>query len=121
MLLQSAQNLLNMPHVLTQCSSKDEDVIQIYHHKRIGERPQYILHHHHESCCGICQSKGHEHPFKETFFGLEGSLSYISLLYWDLVVARLQINLIEVFFLLDLVKEIINSWNLVPVPDYDFI
>jgi hypothetical protein len=35
MLLQSAQNLLNMPHVLPPCSTKDEDVIQIYHHKRV--------------------------------------------------------------------------------------
>jgi hypothetical protein len=33
----SAQNLLNMSHVLLSCSVEDEDVIQIYYHKRVGE------------------------------------------------------------------------------------
>jgi hypothetical protein len=32
-LLQSAQNLLNMLHVLLPSSVEDKDVIQIYHHK----------------------------------------------------------------------------------------
>jgi hypothetical protein len=76
---------------------EDEDVIQIHHHKRIGKRLQDIIHHPHESCQGICQAKGHDQPFKKTIFGLEGSLPYINMLYWDLVVTRLQINLIEVF------------------------
>jgi hypothetical protein len=75
----------------------DEDVIQIHHHKIIGERPQDIVHHPHESCWGIRQTKGHDQPFKKTFFGLEGSFPYICLLYWDLMVAKLQINLTEVF------------------------
>jgi hypothetical protein len=100
---------------------EDEDVIQIHHHKRIGERPQYIIHHPHEICWGIRQGKGHDQPFKKTFFGLEGKLPYISLLYWDLVVARLQINLTEVFSPLELVKEIVNLGNWVPVLDCDFI
>jgi hypothetical protein len=34
---QSVQNLLNTPHVLLPSSVEDEDVIQIYHHKRVGE------------------------------------------------------------------------------------
>jgi hypothetical protein len=57
-----------------------EDVIQIHHQKIIGERPQDIVHHPHESCWGIRQPKGRDQPFKKTFFGLEGSLPYISLL-----------------------------------------
>jgi hypothetical protein len=77
---------------------EDEVVIQIHHHKIIGKRPQDIVQHPHESCWGICQAKGHDQPFKNTFFGLEGSLPYINLIYWDLVVAGLQINLTEVFF-----------------------
>jgi hypothetical protein len=98
-----------------------EDAIQIHHHKRIGERPQDIVHHPHEICWGICQAKGHDQPFKKTLFGLEGSLPYICIFYWDLVVARLQINITEVFIPLELVKDIINSRNFVPVPDCDFI
>jgi hypothetical protein len=60
---------------------EDEDVIQIHNHKIIGEMPQDIVHYSHESCWGICQAKGHDQPFKNTLFGLEGSLPYINLLY----------------------------------------
>jgi hypothetical protein len=45
----------------------DEDVIQIHHYKIIGERPQDIIHHPHE-IWGIFQTKGHDQPFKKTFF-----------------------------------------------------
>jgi hypothetical protein len=100
---------------------EDEDIIQIHQHKRIGKRPQYIIHHPHESCWGIHQAKWHDQPFKKNFFGLEGNLTYIDMLYWDLVVAELQINLTDVFSPLDLVKEIVNSENWVLVLDCDFI
>jgi hypothetical protein len=53
--------------------------------------------------------------------GLEGNFPYIYLFYWDLMVARLRINLIEVFSPLDLIKDIVNSRNQVLVPDYDFV
>jgi hypothetical protein len=43
-LSQSAQNLLNMLHVLLPSSIEDEDVIQIYHHKRFGEGSQESIH-----------------------------------------------------------------------------
>ena len=66
-------------------------------------------------------SKGHDHPFEKTFFGLEGSLPYIGLLYWDLVVAGLQINLTEVFGPRELIKEVFDSWNRVSISDCDFI
>jgi hypothetical protein len=117
----SVQNLLNMLQVLCPTLVEDEDVIQINHHKIIGERPQYIIHHPHESCWGIFQAKEEDQPFKKHFFGLEGNLPYIGLLYWDLVVARLEINLTEVFSPLEFVKEIVNSGNWVPILDCDFI
>jgi hypothetical protein len=53
-LLQSAQNLLNMPHVLLPHFAEDEDVIQIYYHKGFGEESQYIIHQPHESGWCIC-------------------------------------------------------------------
>ena len=89
--------------------------------KKIGESPQDIIHHPHESCWCIFQAKWHDHPFKKTFFGLEGNLPYIGLLYWDLMVVELQINLTEVFSPLDLVKEITDLGNQVPILDCDFI
>jgi hypothetical protein len=118
---QSLQDLSNILQVFHPTLVEDEDVIQIYHHKRIGEIMQDIMHHPYGICWEIYEAKGHEQQFKKTFFGLEGSLPYISLVYWDLVVARILINLTEVFGPLELVKEIVNSGNWVPVPDYDFI
>jgi len=41
---------------------EDEDVIQIHHHKRIGERMQYIVYHAHEIFWGIFEAKGHDQP-----------------------------------------------------------
>jgi hypothetical protein len=46
----------------------DEDVIQIHYYKIIGERSYDIIHHSHKSCWSICQNKGHDQPFKKTFF-----------------------------------------------------
>jgi hypothetical protein len=37
------------------------------------------------------------------------------------MVSRLQINIIEVFVPLDMIKEIIYLGNRVPIPDWDFI
>jgi hypothetical protein len=53
-LLQSAQNLLNMLHVLLPHPAEDEDVIQIYYHKGVGEGSQYIIHQPHEIGWSIC-------------------------------------------------------------------
>jgi hypothetical protein len=121
LLPQSVWNLLNVLQVFRPILVEDEDVIQIHHNKILGEISQDIVHHPHEICWGIYQAKGHDQPFKKTFFGLEGILPCINMLYWDLVVARLQINLIEVFGTLELVQEIVNLGNLVSVPYCDFI
>jgi hypothetical protein len=63
--------------VLYQIIVEYEDVIQIHHHKTIVEMPKDIIHHPHERFWGICQAKGHDHPFKNTLFGLEGTLPYM--------------------------------------------
>jgi hypothetical protein len=96
-LSQSVENLLNVLKVFHTILVEDEDVIQIRYQKIIGESPQDIIHHPHESCWGIFQAKGNDKPFKNTFFGVEGSLPYINILYWNLVLAGLQINLTKVF------------------------
>jgi hypothetical protein len=46
---QIAQNPLNTLHVLLPHSAEDEDVIQIYYHKGVGEGSQYIIHQPHKS------------------------------------------------------------------------
>jgi hypothetical protein len=51
---QSAQNLLNMLHVLLPCSVEYEDFIQIYYQNGVGEGSQYIIHQPHESGWCIC-------------------------------------------------------------------
>jgi hypothetical protein len=88
-MLQSAQNLLNMLHVLLPSSLEDDDVIQIYHDKIVGEGSQYIIHQPHESGWCICSAKGHDQQFEETLFRFESCLPYISWLDGNLVVARL--------------------------------
>jgi hypothetical protein len=100
---------------------EDEGVIHIKYQTIIGEMPQDIIHHPHEICLGICQAKGHDQPFKNTFFGFDYSIPYIGLLYRNLVVVGHQMNLPEVFFPLELVKDIINLGNWRLVPDFYFI
>jgi hypothetical protein len=119
-LLQSVGNLLNMLQVFYPTLVEYEDAIQIHLQKIIGERAQYLIHHRHEICWGIHQDKGPHQQFKKTLFRLEGGLPSISLLYWDLVVDEIKINLTEVFGLVELVKEIIDLGNWVLVPDCDF-
>jgi len=100
--------------------TEDEDVIKIYNYKRIGEWSQDVVHHPHESGWSISQAKGHDQPLKNTFLGLESGLPYICMFYQDLVVAKHQINLTEVFGPCELIKEVIDLGNLVPVSDCDF-
>jgi hypothetical protein len=64
---QGVHNLLNMLQVFYPSLVVNEDVIQIHHYKSIGEWSQDIIHHPHESGWSICQTKGHDQPFKKTF------------------------------------------------------
>jgi hypothetical protein len=41
--------------------------------------------------------------------------------YWDLVVAKIQVNIAKKVGSLELVKKVVNSWNWVPVLEYDFV
>jgi hypothetical protein len=64
---QGVQNLLNMLQVFDPSLVVNENVIQIHHYKSIGEWSQDIVHHPHESGWSICQTKGHDQPFKKAF------------------------------------------------------
>jgi hypothetical protein len=57
---QSAQNMLNMLHVILPHSAEDEDFIQIDYHKGFGEGSHYIFHQPHESDWRIGSAKGHD-------------------------------------------------------------
>jgi hypothetical protein len=82
-------DILNVLQVLCPTLTKNEDDIQIYNHKGIGEGPQDVIHQPHEGGWGIRQAKGHHQPLENTFFRLESSIPYICLFYRDLVVAGL--------------------------------
>jgi hypothetical protein len=120
-LLQGVKNLLNMLQMFCPSLFVNENVIQIHHYKIIGEWSQDIVHDPHESGWKICQYKGHDQPFENTFLGLEGGLPYICLFYRDLVVDKLHININEVFGPCELIKEVIDLGNQVPVSNCDFI
>jgi hypothetical protein len=64
---QGVQNLLNMLQVFGPSLAVNENVIKIHHYKSIGEWSHDIVHHPHESGWSICQTKGHDHPFKKAF------------------------------------------------------
>ena len=112
--------LLNMLQVIFTNLVEDEDAIQIYNHKRVGERPQDVIHHPHNNCKGIFQPERHEQPLKKAL-RFEGGFPYIYGFYWNLVIARLQIYLAEILGPLDLVKKAINTWDWIPILDIDFI
>jgi hypothetical protein len=84
---QGEQNLLNVIQMFLIVFSKYEDVIHIYDHKGFCEWMQYIIHHLYECGQGISKDEKHDQPLEETFFILEGYLSYINLLNRHLVVA----------------------------------
>jgi hypothetical protein len=65
--------------------------------------------------------KGMTNHSKRPSFDLKVVFHTSVLFYRDLVVARLQINLTEVFGPHELIKEVIDSGNRVPVSDCDFI
>jgi hypothetical protein len=67
MLAQGVKNLLNMMQLFFPSIVVNENVIQIHHYKRIGEWSRDIIHHPHESGWRLCQTRGHEQPFKKTF------------------------------------------------------
>ena len=88
MLSKSVEDPLKLLQVIFPTFAENEDVIQIYDHKRIGERSQDIVHQSHESYWSISQAKRHNQPFEKALFKLEGSLPNISLFDRDSVVSR---------------------------------
>ena len=79
--------MLNVLQVLCPTFVENEDVIQIYDRKRIGEWMEDIIHQSREICWSISQAKRHDQPFKNTLIRLEGNLPDIGLFNLDLVVA----------------------------------
>jgi hypothetical protein len=76
--------LLNVLQVLFPNFAENEDGVQIYDRKRIGECSQNIGHKSHEICWNISQTKRNDPPFKNNIFILEGSIPNISLFDWNL-------------------------------------
>ena len=70
---------------------------------------------------GICQPEGHGQPLKKSLLGFEGSLRYICGFDWNPMIAKLQINLVELLGSLKLVKKVIDPWDWIPVLESDFI
>lgn len=119
-LSQSVKNLSNILQVLFSSLVEDEDIIKIYNHQYVGERPQDVIHQPHESCGGIRQIERHDQPIEKTLHGLESGLPHIYGFYQNLVIIKLKIYIIEVFGPLEMVQKVINLWNWVPVLKYDF-
>ena len=57
----------------------------------------------------------------KALLGFEGSLPHIGRFDWYLVIPRLQVDLDKIFRPLKLVQEVINPWDLVPIPNSDLV
>ena len=71
----------------------DQDVINKHNYKFIQEGLKYMIHHSHKCRWGIYQSKWHHQEFKVAISGPKGSLRYILIPYFQLVVTRSKVNL----------------------------
>jgi hypothetical protein len=120
-LSQGVQNLLNMLQVFVPSLALNENVIQIHRCKSIGEWSQISSIIIMKVDGAFFKPKGMTNHSKRPSFDLKAGLPYIYLFYRDLVVARIQINLTKVFGPRELIKEVVNSGNRVPVSDCDFI
>ena len=63
----------------------------------------------------------HDEPFEKALFGCEGSLPHIRGFNWYLVIPKLQVDLVEIYFPFELVQKVINPWDQVPIPDSDLV
>ena len=120
-LLRGLKEFLNVLQVLLPTLNEGEDFIQIKNHERVGEGLQYVIHQPHKSSRDIYQPEGHDQPFKNASLGFEGGHPYIYGLYWNLVVTRLQIDLAEILGPIELVQQVINLWDWMPVPKSKFV
>jgi len=98
MLLECLDNLLDVVEVLFPTLVEDQDVIQVYKYKLVGEWVQYVIHEPHEYCTSICQPERHNQPFEKALLGFEGNLPHIGGSNWYLVLFGLQVNLAKIFF-----------------------
>ena len=121
MLPQCLENLLDVVEVLFPTLAEDQDVIQVYHYKWVGEWPQDAIHQPHEGCRSIRQPKRQNQPFKKALLRFEGSLPHIRGFDWYLVIFELQVDLAKIFHPLELVQKVINPWDWIPIPDKDLI
>ena len=116
---QCAEDLLDLLQMYYPCSFVDGDIINIYDQKIIGEWAKNIFHHPQEGFWRICQSERHDQQLKKAFLRFEGSLPDIGLLNWQLMIARLQVNLAEKLAPFELMEEVIDPRNGIPIPYYD--
>ena len=75
----SVEDPWNVLQVIFPTFVENEDVVQIYNHKIIGEILQDIILQYHEICWSISQPKRNDQPFEKVIFRLEGSLPDIGL------------------------------------------
>src|ERR1044071_5035492 len=83
-------------------------IINEHHNEFIQELHKHLVHHIHEVCMSISQSKGHNGILKQPIPCSKSSLRNILLPNLHLMITRTKINLREYTSSLQLVKKIIN-------------
>ena len=69
---------------------------------------QDVIYQPHEGCRSIRQLERHDEPFEKALLGFESILPHIERFDWYLVIPRLQVDLVEIFFPFELVQKVIN-------------
>ena len=92
-------------------------MIEVHYHERVGEGPQYGFHQPHEGYGGIFQCERHDESLEKVLHEFKGILPHIEGFNKNLVIPDIQVNLVEIFGLLELVQKVINMWDWVPIPN----
>src|ERR1041385_6212906 len=95
----------------------DQDIIYEYHNKLVQKLHEYLVHHTHEVCRGIGQTKRHDCILIKSISGGVSGLGYILFSNLQLVVPRSKIALGENTSSFQLIKQIIDHWSWILVLD----
>ena len=106
------------PAVLLQVVREDEDVIQVDDDvPLVDEVPEDVIHHPLKGRWGVAESKEHDRGLVQTSIGPEGSLPLVAFLDANVVVPPSYVQLGEVLRIVQLVHQLLDEGQRVPVLD----
>ena len=109
---QPLQHALDVPLVLLQRAAVDEDVVEEDEHELVQLLAEGVLHERHEGRRRVGQAHGQHQPLVVAVARRERRLAHVLRRHLDLPVAGAQVDLAEVGRALQLVEELLASFDL---------